>query len=164
MGTTLRAICAALLAAGSARGDDACRADVERLCAGIPPGGGRIAACLKANAAQVSPACKAVLASVQNKVKEVGEACADDVRSYCADVTPGQGRVLKCLAGNQGSLTQQCQDVVRGAREKLAEFRKACGKDTRKFCKGIPPGEGRILACLQSKKADLTPACGALMR
>ncbi len=153
----------ALLAAWSARAEDACRADVERLCAGIPAGGGRIAACLKANAAQVSPPCKAELASVQRKVKEVGEACADDVRSYCTDVTPGQGRVLKCLAQNQGSLTPQCQAVVQGAREKLAEFRKACGPDAKRLCKGIAPGEGRVLACLKSKEADLSPRCQALM-
>ncbi len=164
MRTLARIAAFALLAAGSARAEDACRADVERLCAGIPAGGGRIAACLKANAAQVSPACKAELASVRRKVKEVGEACADDVRSYCPDVTPGQGRVLRCLAQNQGSLAPQCQAVVQSAREKLAEFRKACGGDAKRFCKGIAPGEGRVLACLKSKEPELSPACQALMK
>ena len=164
MRTIARLTFAALLAAGSARAEDACRADVERLCAGIPPGGGRIAACLKANEAQVSPACKAEQASVRAKVKEVGEACADDVRSYCADVTAGQGRVLRCLAQNQGNLTPACQAVVQSAREKLAEFKKACGADAKRFCKGIPQGQGRVLACLKSKEAELSPACAALMR
>jgi len=167
MRTIARLIFAALVAAasaGSARADDACRPDVERLCAGIPAGGGRIAACLKANAAKVSPACKAEIASVRAKVKEVGDACADDVRSYCADVAPGQGRVLKCLAANQGSLSPQCQGIVQGAREKLSEFQKACGGDTKRFCKGIPPGQGRILACLKSKEAELSPTCAALMK
>ncbi len=164
MRTIARVTVAALLAAGSARAEDACRADVERLCAGIPPGGGRVAACLKANQAQVSPACKAELASVRAKVKEVGEACADDVRNYCADVAPGQGRVVRCLASNQGNLTPQCQAVVQGAREKHAEFRKACGGDAKKLCKGIAPGEGRILACLESRKADLSPAGAALVK
>jgi hypothetical protein len=165
MKTFARVTFAALLAAGTARaGDDACRADVERLCAGIPQGGGRIAACLKTNAAQVSPDCKAELASVRRKVKEVGAACEDDVRSFCSDVTPGKGAVLQCLAANQGALAPPCQAVVRGAREKLAEFRKACGPDAKKLCKGIPQGEGRVLACLESRKADLSPACQALMR
>ncbi len=153
-----------LLAAGAARAEDACRPDVERLCAGIPPGGGRIAACLKANQAQVSPACKAELASVARKVKEVGEACADDVRSFCADVTPGRGAVLECLAANRPDLAPPCRAVVEGAQEKLAEFRKACGPDAKKLCKGIAPGEGRVLACLESRKADLSPRCQALMR
>jgi hypothetical protein len=154
---------AALLALGSARAEDACRADIEKLCPGIPKGGGRIAACLKANQEKVSPECKADLASVARKVKEVGAACEDDIQSFCADVKPGQGAILRCLAANKGSLSPACQGVVGGAQEKFAEFKKACGKDVRKHCKGIPPGEGRVLACLQSKKDDLSPPCQALM-
>jgi hypothetical protein len=163
MTTLARAALAALLAAGAARAEDACRADVERFCAGIPKGGGRIAACLKANEAYVSPECKADLASVARKVKEVGAACSDDVRSYCADVVPGKGAVLRCLAGNEASLAPRCRAVIQGAQEKAAEFRKACAKDARKLCKGIPEGEGRVLACLKSRDADLSPACKALV-
>ncbi len=39
----------------------ACGGDVHALCAGIPPGGGRIVQCLAAHAASLSPACKDVL-------------------------------------------------------------------------------------------------------
>jgi hypothetical protein len=159
-----RASLLVLLAAGAARAEDACRPDVERLCAGIPPGGGRIAACLKANQAQVSPACQAELASVARKVKEVGEACADDVASFCPDVPPGRGAVLRCLAAARADLAPPCRAVVGGAQEKLAEFREACGRDAKKHCKGIAPGEGRVLACLASRKADLSPRCQALMK
>jgi hypothetical protein len=155
--------CLALLAAGSARAQDACRADVERLCQGIPQGGGRIQACLRANQEKVSPECKAELASIRRKVKEVGEACAADVESYCAGVKPGGGNVLRCLAENKATLSPRCQAVVQGGQEKAAEFRKACDKDAKKLCKGIARGEGRVLACLQSRKAELSPACQALM-
>jgi hypothetical protein len=41
-----------------------CRPDQERLCAGVPPGGGKIFACLAANAQQLSPTCYAALARV----------------------------------------------------------------------------------------------------
>jgi hypothetical protein len=164
MRTIARVMLAALLCAGTARaGDEACRADVERLCAGIRQGGGRIAACLKANQAQVSPECKAELASVSRKVKEVGQTCADDIQSLCADVRPGQGAVLRCLRDNLFSVSQGCQEVVRGAQEKEAEFRKACGQDAKTFCKDVKPGQGRVLACLESRKAELSPACRALM-
>ena len=40
----------------------ACGGDVRSLCAGVEPGGGRIARCLGGNAASLSPACKEVLA------------------------------------------------------------------------------------------------------
>jgi len=36
----------------------ACKGDVEKLCPGVQPGGGRIIACLKQNEAQVSAPCK----------------------------------------------------------------------------------------------------------
>lgn len=40
----------------------ACGGDIRTLCAGVAPGGGRIAQCLASNAASLSPACKGVLA------------------------------------------------------------------------------------------------------
>jgi hypothetical protein len=40
----------------------ACGGDVRSLCAGVEPGGGRIARCLGGNAASLSRACKEVLA------------------------------------------------------------------------------------------------------
>ncbi len=163
MRTIRGVLISAALLAGGARAEDACRADVERLCAGIPAGGGRITACLKANQAKVSPECKAELASVTRKAREVGEACADDISSYCPGVEPGKGAVLRCLAENSVTLSPRCKEVVQGAPEKAAEFRKTCGKDAKKLCKGIPQGQGRILACLESRKADLTPACRELM-
>ena len=163
MNTGRWVIASLLLALGSARAEDACRADVERLCQGIAPGGGRLMACLRANQAQVSPACKAQLATVDRKVKEVGAACGDDVRSWCADVKPGGGAVLRCLAQNRASLSPPCQEVLQGAQEKAAEFKSKCGGDVRKLCKGIAPGQGRILACLKSREADLSPSCRPLV-
>jgi len=57
-----------LLAAGSALADDpppgkldrlgVCRADVQKLCANVQPGGGRIVACLRQNKDNLSDACK----------------------------------------------------------------------------------------------------------
>jgi hypothetical protein len=41
-----------------------CRADQERLCAGVPAGGGKIFTCLAANAQQLSPTCYYALARV----------------------------------------------------------------------------------------------------
>ena len=43
----------------------ACKADVEKFCPGVQPGGGRIAACLKQNEAQVSTGCKNAVAKAR---------------------------------------------------------------------------------------------------
>lgn len=45
----------------------ACETDIQALCAGVQPGGGRILACLKEHKDKVSDGCKkAVLKATQN--------------------------------------------------------------------------------------------------
>jgi Cysteine rich repeat len=51
----------------------ACRADVQSLCAGVEPGGGRIAACLKENQAKVSAECKAQIQTMMSRKKQQRE-------------------------------------------------------------------------------------------
>jgi hypothetical protein len=48
---------------------EACKGDVEKLCQGIQPGGGRILACLKAREAELSGPCKAVFARKEKPAK-----------------------------------------------------------------------------------------------
>ena len=45
----------------------ACKADYDKFCAGIAPGGGRIVACLNGKRDQLSDACKAALDSRKKK-------------------------------------------------------------------------------------------------
>jgi hypothetical protein len=44
-----------------------CKADVERLCAGIEPGGGRLIECLKANKEGMSVGCAQALMKLKEK-------------------------------------------------------------------------------------------------
>lgn len=45
------------------------------------------------------------------------------------------------------------------AQEMTAEQRSACMGDYEKFCKGVEPGGGRIIACLSKSSDKLTPNC-----
>ncbi len=103
------ALTAAALAIGSAGAQDACHADVQKLCAGIPPGGGRILACLKSNADRLSPPCKAHIEEVRQKAREFGEACEGDIYQFCQGIKPGRGRILACLKSNTDRLSPACQ-------------------------------------------------------
>ncbi|HEX4863646.1 MAG TPA: cysteine rich repeat-containing protein [Acidimicrobiales bacterium] len=52
----------------------ACSADLQQLCAGVQPGGGRMLACLKEHRDQVSPACKrAVMSALQGSAGSAPE-------------------------------------------------------------------------------------------
>jgi hypothetical protein len=62
---TIAALGLGVMAASAAfaqNGERPCKADEAKLCAGIQPGGGRIAACMKEHKDELSPACKQQLA------------------------------------------------------------------------------------------------------
>ena len=57
-------VVAAISGAASAQSSDprgACKADYDKFCAGIVPGGGKIIACLNAKRDQLSESCKTAL-------------------------------------------------------------------------------------------------------
>ena len=45
------------------------------------------------------------------------------------------------------------------AQEMTAAQRDACMGDYEKYCKGVTPGGGRIIACLAKESDKLAPAC-----
>ncbi len=90
--------------------------------------------------------------------------CKADVDKFCKGIKPGGGRIWACLKSNEVNLSQPCKDQMVQAREKGKEFQKACKDDARKFCKGIPRGKGRIVACLKSHEAELAEPCRAFFK
>jgi hypothetical protein len=50
----------------------ACAGDIERLCAGVPPGEGRIKACMKAHVMELSAPCFDTLLKAVTSEKEPG--------------------------------------------------------------------------------------------
>ena len=51
-------------------GKGACKADVEKFCKDVKPGGGRIIACLKGNKDRLSQACKDEIAKARENRKQ----------------------------------------------------------------------------------------------
>jgi hypothetical protein len=52
-----------------------------------------------------------------------------------------------------------CASQAAFAQELTAEQRNACMGDFEKYCKGVAPGGGRIIACLAKESDKLTPPC-----
>ena len=87
--------------------------------------------------------------------------CAADVKKFCGDVKPGQGAIAKCMKAHEAELPPACREASKARAEKAERVREECRADAEKFCKGIAPGGGRILACLKAREAELQPACAA---
>lgn len=45
------------------------------------------------------------------------------------------------------------------AQDLTSARRDACMGDYEKYCKGVTPGSGRIIACLAKESDKITPAC-----
>jgi hypothetical protein len=99
--------------------EGACKADVEKFCKDVTPGGGRIMACLKAYEDKVSEACKAKGAETKGQWKEKHpkmaasmEACKADKDKFCKDVEPGEGRVMDCMKSHGQDLSSGCRETM----------------------------------------------------
>jgi len=86
-----------------------CRADAARVCPGVQPGNGRIAACLKANMLNLSAPCIDALWAAKEKAGEVSQVCASDIATFCPGIPSGQGRIARCLKGNMAFLSPGCK-------------------------------------------------------
>ena len=106
-------------------------------------------------------------ASAQDSaIETVMEACKDDLQQYCGDVTPGEGRVLYCVAAHTDKLSVQCELALYKAAsmlEKLAvgvaRFARSCQGEIETLCGDVRAGQGRILACLEEKDAQVGDSC-----
>jgi Cysteine rich repeat len=112
----------------------ACRDDFQTHCTGVTPGGSAALACLEAHAANLSAGCQQTLGALGTQPPEAGAATSAPA------------------AGEQ-------EAPVRSPRQEAAIIRFACGPDYRSYCRGLPPGGGRIIGCLKANAVNLSPRC-----
>ena len=157
--TAAAAAALGLLGPGAlARADQPCAADAQRLCAGIPPGDGRIFFCLKSNWNDLSDGCRKLIDWSAQRANDVALDCQADTFSWCQGVPQGQGRLFACLLSHRDSLSSQCKDAL----TRVSEFRAGCSSDVARLCPGLPPGQGAVLACLLTQRNQLSPTCQAV--
>ena len=113
-----------------------CSADFQAHCGGVSPGGQAALACLQQNAASLSPACGQAVAAISQPSRTTPPPTSHPAASS-SQMSP---------------------------RDELAVARSACGPDYRAYCRGLRPGGGRALACLEAHEASLSRACQAVLR
>ena len=122
----------------------ACRNDYMANCSSVTPGGAAALKCLKQHEASLSAKC-------QQAVNAIGGGAAPAAAGAPADAATAAPGAAPAVAPM----------VLRPMlpREALFVLRSGCAIDARALCAGVPPGGGRILQCLASQPASLSPAC-----
>lgn len=107
----------ATLGAGPARAQliAECRGDVQRFCAGMELGGGRIAQCLEDNAAKLSTGCKKAIGAAQPPAAGgggVSTACRADAMRFCAEAIGDHGKMQSCMQSHASELSDGCKTAI----------------------------------------------------
>ena len=130
----------------------ACRSDYQKVCAGVPTGGAPALQCLEKNKSKVSPACEQAV----NAASGGGAApAAGGAPTTAATASPG---AAPAAAPAPVLVLRPMRP-----REELFVLRSACGGDVRALCGGVAPGGGRIVQCLATQAASLSPACQGIL-
>jgi Cysteine rich repeat len=129
----------------------ACRSDYPKVCAGVPTGGAPALQCLERNKSKVSANCQKAVAAAGGGG---GAPAGGSAPATAATASPG-------AAPAGAAPTAPAVLVLRPMRprEILFVLRSACGGDVRALCPGVAPGGGRIIECLATQAASLSPAC-----
>ncbi|MCK1607392.1 hypothetical protein IVB02_39955 [Bradyrhizobium sp. 166] len=123
----------------------ACRADYPKVCASVPPGGAPALECLEKNKAKVSPACEKAVSAAAGGGGTAATAAPPGAAPAAAAAPAAEPAVIALRPLRP--------------REELFIVRSACGADIRTLCAGVAPGGGRIVQCIASNAASLSPAC-----
>ena len=119
----------------------ACRSDYPKVCAGVPTGGAPALQCLEKNKAKLSAGCEKAVSAASGG----GAPAAGTAPAAAAAAAPAAPTVIALRPMRP--------------REELLVLRSACGADVRSICGGVAPGGGRIVQCLATNAAQLSPAC-----
>jgi hypothetical protein len=127
-----------------------CRSDYPKVCAGVPTGGAPALQCLEKNKAKLSAACEKAVTAASSGGGAAPAASGGDAAAT-ANANPN--------AAPAGAAPPPLLLRPMMPREILFVLRSACGADVRTLCAGVPPGGGRIIECLATQNASLSPAC-----
>ncbi|MGE5085905.1 MAG: cysteine rich repeat-containing protein [Bacillota bacterium] len=103
--------------AAKASAENACKKDMDTLCAGAKPGEGGLRKCMMENKDKLSSECKAQHDKMKTAMKEIHEACHDDAEKFCGDIKKGRGRMMKCMKDHKDEVSQSCKDEMMKMKE-----------------------------------------------
>jgi hypothetical protein len=154
-----------------------CRSDYIAHCSSVPPGGEASLQCLQKNMSSLSSGCQGAVRAVEAPAAAAPAATAKPATETAAPkpATPkaaapkaaapkaAGSTAAAAPAGAPATAAPAAPTVIvlrpMRPREELFVLRSACGADVRSICGGVAPGGGRIVQCLATNAASLSPAC-----
>ncbi|KAG2448959.1 hypothetical protein HYH02_005713 [Chlamydomonas schloesseri] len=157
-----------------------CKEEIATMCKGIQPGEGRVISCLRDNRANITgELCRRQVLRLLGFLVEdhrldakLTQACTSDVQKFCGGVEVGDGQVHDCLRRSADHLSPEC----RAAEEEVEQLEhedvrlnpklmRECPLAVSSFCGDVPPGDARVISCLQSNmdKGHFPPGCRAAL-
>jgi hypothetical protein len=141
-----------------------CQSDYRANCAGIPPGGRAALACLQQNLSKLSPACQAAVSAASEGASAAPAPAAEQPSAVPAPAAapapaPAPAPAAPVVAPSPAPAPSATTYPPISARQEITILRQACGPDYRIFCGGIPPGGGRVIACLRENGPSLSLRC-----
>jgi hypothetical protein len=132
-----------------------CRSDYPKVCAGVPTGGALALQCLEKNKSKLSAGCAQAIAAAGGGAAAPTAAAASGTE---ATASPGTATASSGTAAAPPLVLRPMRP-----REVLFVVRSACGADVRALCAGVDPGGGRIIDCLATQSASLSPDCRSVL-
>ena len=159
-----------------------CRSDYIAHCSSVPPGGEASLQCLQKNMASLSAGCAGAVRAVQAPTAAPKATAPTPAAAPKTEATPPATKpaaaapkaAAKSTAPPPAAAATTAAPAAAAApaaivlrpmrpREELLVMRSTCGGDIRSLCGGIAPGGGRIVQCLASNSASLSPACTSVL-
>src|SRR2546430_1372541 len=132
-----------------------CRSDYEAHCSSVPPGGAASLQCLQKNMSSLAPGCQSAVRAVEVPAEPKAESKPETAPAATA-ATPSPGAAPATAPAALALRPMRPREV-------LFVLRSACGGDVRALCPGVEPGGGRIIECLATQAASLSPACQGVL-
>jgi Cysteine rich repeat len=140
----------------------ACRSDFIAHCSGMQPGGRDALLCLERNQAEISQSCQSALAAIGGGTPSLGAASPGAASPGVASPGAASADPANPEAATPPAETEPLLIPRLPLRAEIAILR-VCAASHRSLCGDVPPGGGRIIACLARNAPRLLPECRAAL-